>query len=143
MDLRQANLAWSWLGHILMCALAAWALFRGKFTERTATSIVGLGWIITPLMQSKGVVGLDLGTTSVDLIVFILLTWLSCRTRKLWVLFAASSILLGVAGHFSAVLMNDISLPAYISNNGFWSGYMLLFALFIGLVDAERTRLST
>lgn len=142
MDLREINIAWTWLGHITMCILAIWALRRGSFIERTSTAVVGSGWIVTPLVQSKGTIGLDIGTTSVDLIVFVLLTWLSCKYRQIWLLFASASMLWAVVGHFSAVFTDDLSLQAYVSNNGFWSGYMLLLALFIGMLNAERGRVS-
>lgn len=135
--------AWAWGGHLLMACLVMWAFWRGGNTERLCALIILVGWMLTPLVQTVGVIGLDPGTTLVDSTATLLLIWLSEKKRQLWLLFAASCAVLGTTGHFATAISSPIGYRTYFFNNGFWSGYMLLFALFIGLVNAERTRLST
>ncbi|MDC7692846.1 hypothetical protein PQU94_00980 [Asticcacaulis sp. DXS10W] len=140
LDLGAVDL-WAWTGHFLMAALVIWALWRGEVAERLSALIIFVGWSLTPMVQSVGVIGLDPGTTLVDVIATICLIWLSERERKLWLLLASACALLGTTGHFASEISPPTEFRAYFLNNGFWSGYMLLLALFIGMLNAERGRM--
>ncbi|MFT4074356.1 MAG: hypothetical protein QM647_02410 [Asticcacaulis sp.] len=131
---------WVWGGNGLIFLVSAWAFWRGGRTERLGAAFIALAWIVTPFVQTHGIVGLDLGTTGVDLLLLIGLTWLSLSSRELWALLASASQLLCVIGHFASALSNNIGMFTYVTGNGFWGGYMLILALAIGMIGAERRR---
>ena len=131
---------WQWCGHALIIFFGAWALWRGGRTERLGAAFILTTWFLTPIVQTRGVVGLDLGTTTIDVLLLLLLTWLSVSSRELWTLLASSSQLLCVIGHFSSALSPNIGMFTYVTGNGFWGGYMLILALAIGVFGAEHRR---
>ena len=131
---------WQWCGHALIIFFGAWALWRGGKTERLGAAFILIAWFLTPIVQTRGVIGLDLGTTTIDALLLLVLTWLSISSRELWALLASSSQLLCVIGHFSSALSPNIGMFTYVTGNGFWGGYMLIFALAIGVFGAEHRR---
>jgi len=133
---------WVGCGYALIILLGAWALWRGGRTERFGSAFILAAWFLTPFVQTKGVVGLDLGTTLVDSLLLLGLTWLSVQSRELWVLLASASQLLCVIGHFASALSPNIGMFTYVTGNGFWGGYMLVLALAIGMAGVERRRIS-
>lgn len=131
---------WVWCGHTLVIFFGVWALWRGGKTERFGAAFILTAWFLTPLVQTKGMVGLDLGTTAIDVVLCLGLTWLSLSSRELWALLASSSQLLCVIGHFASALSPNIGMFTYVTGNGFWGGYMLILALAIGIMGKERDR---
>jgi hypothetical protein len=129
---------WMWCGHALVIFFGAWALWRGDKPLRLGAAFILIAWFLTPLVQTRGLVGLDIGTTSVDIALLVGLTWLSLTYRQLWALLASSSQLLCVTGHFAAALSSHVGMFTYVTGNGFWGGYMLVLALAIGVIGNER-----
>lgn len=131
---------WQWCGHALIIFFGAWALWRGGKTERLGAAFILIAWFLTPIVQTRGVIGLDLGTTTIDALLLLVLTWLSISSRELWTLLASSSQLLCVIGHFASALSPNVGMFTYVTGNGFWGGYMLILALAIGVFGAEHRR---
>ena len=132
------HLLWVWGGHILAVLIGSWALWRGGSTERYGAIFIWLMWVLSPLAQTRGTIGLDLGILAVDATTMLAFFWLSALSRKFWTAFAAAFMVLAVAGHFSPVLTSDISLFIYLTNNGFWGGYAMLGALVAGMIEVEQ-----
>lgn len=129
---------WVWCGHLAALAVGVWAIVRGGWTERCGTLLIWFTWILTPIVQTKGVSGLDPGIFLVDLITFSGFVWLSLDSRKLWTAFASAFLLLTVVGHIAPLLSDSLSVFIYITNNGFWGGYALLGALTAGMIYREK-----
>jgi hypothetical protein len=129
---------WVWCGHALVIFFGAWALWRGDKALRFGAAFILIAWFLTPLVQTRGLVGLDIGTTAVDIALLVGLMWLSLTYRELWALLASSSQLLCVIGHFASALSPHVGMFTYITGNGFWGGYMLVLALAIGVMGNER-----
>jgi hypothetical protein len=134
------HLLWVWGGHALALLIGIWALWRGTKTERYGAIFIWLMWVLSPLLQTKGMIGLDYGLLIVDAGTMLAFFWLSATSRKFWTAFAAAFMVLTVAGHFSTPLSSDVNLIIYLTNNGFWGGYAMLGALAAGMTGVERSR---
>ncbi len=134
-----AYYAWAIIGDVLALLLCPYALIRGGFAERSGAAVIGIGWILTFLLQST-VPGLNLAIMLVDVVALVLLTLISIKVRKIWTLFAAAFQFNAVAVDLISHFFPQVGVVSTITFVGFWGGYGLLAALAAGMLGVERER---
>ena len=124
---------WLWGGYAGILLAGALAFWRGGWAERAAAATILFAWFVTPLVQrqySPTLIGIVLdGTTAA------ILCGISLKARRVWTLFAASSMFGAFACHFMAEIFQHIGYFAYITALGLLSGYYLIFALGVGVAE--------
>ncbi len=131
--------AWAIIGDVLALLLCPYALIRGGFAERSGAAVIGIGWIVTILLQSA-IPGPNLAIFLVDLAAMILLLLISIRVRKIWTLFAAAFQFNAVAVHVVSHFFPQVGVVSIITFIEFWGGYGLLAALGAGMISVEVER---
>jgi len=134
--------AWAIIGDVLALLLCPYALIRGGFAERSAAAVIGIGWILTFLVQSAAP-GLNLAIILVDLVALVLLTLISIRARKIWTLVAAAFQFNAVAVDIISHFFPQVGVVSIITFVEFWGGYGLLAALGAGVLSVELERRKT
>ena len=131
--------AWALVGDALALLLCPYALIRGGFAERSGAAVIGVGWVLTILLQSA-LPGVNTAIFLVDLTAMILLLLISIRARKIWTLFAAAFQFNAVAVHVVSHFFPQVGVVSIITFIEFWGGYGLLAALGAGMVSVEVER---
>ena len=140
--MRVLELVWAWGGTVMAMAVWIWAYWRGEWPERWVSTIMLVGWFVTPLVQHHPPVSPDVGTTIVDTIILILFAAISVASRRLWTVFLTAFQLNDVLSHFVAGIVK-IGAYSYITAIGFWGGYCVVLALAAGVWGSERMRRRT
>ena len=134
-----AYYAWAIIGDVLALLLCPYALIRGGFAERSGAAVIGIGWIVTFLVQSAAP-GLNLAIILVDVTALVLLTLISIKARKIWTLFAAAFQFNAVAVDLISHFFPQVGVVSIITFVEFWGGYGLLAALGAGMLSVEMER---
>ena len=134
-----AYYAWAIIGDVLALLLCPYALIRGGFAERSGAAVIGIGWIVTFLVQSAAP-GLNAAIIGVDVVALILLTLISIKARKIWTLFAAAFQFNAVAVDLISHFFPQVGVVSIITFVEFWGGYGLLAALGGGMLSVELER---
>ncbi len=137
--MRVLELVWAWGGTVMAMAVWIWAYWRGEWPERWVSTIMLVGWFVTPLVQHHPAVTPDIPDTIVDIIILVLFAAISVTSRRLWTVFLTAFQLNAVLSHFLAGLIK-IGAYSYITAIGFWGGYCVVFALAAGVLGSERAR---
>lgn len=124
---------WFWGGYVGIIVAGGLALWRGGWAERSAAATILVAWFLTPLVQrhyNPTFIGIFIdGTTAA------ILCAISLKARRIWTLFAASSMVGAFACHFMAGIFQHIGYFAYITALGLLSGYYLILALGVGVAE--------
>ena len=131
--------AWAIVGDVLALLLCPYALIRGGFAERSGAAVIGIGWVLTPLVQGA-LPGLNLAIILIDVTALILLTLISVKARKIWTLFAAAFQFNAVAVDLISHFFPQVGVVSIITFVEFWGGYGLLAALGGGMLSVEMER---
>ena len=124
---------WLWGGYVGIVVAGGLAVWRGGWAERSAAATILFTWFLTPFVQQHydpTVTGIILdGATA------LILCGISLKAKRLWTLFAASSMVGALALHFMAGIFSHLGYFAYITSLGLLSGYYLIAALGAGVAE--------
>ena len=116
------------------------ALWRGQGPERTVSAAHLIGMFATPLAQAHVATNdPDIGIMTVDLLVFVVLTWVALRSDRWWPLFSSAFFLITIGIHIIKITRPDASQYVYATSQIFFN-YMSLYALGAGVIALEIRR---
>ena len=125
-----------WTGLALTWATALW---RGGRPERLGASLIGVAWILTPIVQLReNWYQPQYGICVIDLVTLIGLTALAVRYQRYWPICAAGFQFIAVLTHLAFLVNPQALFRAYLFGN-FSIGFLLLGAVLGGVIMEGAT----
>jgi len=126
---------WVWGGYAGVVLVSLLAFWRGGWAERSAAATILIAWILTPFAQDQ--YNPSIAGVAIDTATAIILVGISLKSRRLWTLFAAASMLGAVVCHIMVNAFDEMGYFSYITALGVLSGLYLILALGLGVWEHQ------
>lgn len=124
----------------VMLAICGAGLWLGDRPVRLASALVGLGWIVSLIVQKRHeLANPQYGILAVDIVCLCLLVGLAVAFRRNWLYAAGGAQMLAVTTHFAYLVDKRIDVNTYLTAEYVWA-YLLLATLVWGISHTLRER---
>jgi len=122
---------------LVLCCL--YAFIAGGRTEKLGSLLTLTASIVSVLIWYRPLEwrAVHWNMFAVDLVTFLLATWLAIRSDRFWPMWFAGFCLVGVMTHLAVAAMPNFASMAYSLSQGFWA-YPAMLALVIGTWTHRR-----
>jgi hypothetical protein len=122
---------------VIFAMMLGWIIFAawmrcGWDARVVATAILGATFL-TPLAQSQGFAGPEMGIVFVDALLFAVLLAVALRSQAFWPIWAAGFQLGALAVHFAAARLPQMIPAAYAETLVIWS-FPVLAVVAVGIL---------
>ena len=127
--------------YLLLFAVSAYAVWRGRADERLAAGICVAATFATNFFYSPlaGFSTIEVGVLVVDAATFAAFTFLALRSQRFWPLWVAGLQLTTLTAHFLKAVQFDLMPQAYAAAARFWV-YPIFLIIVIGTWRSHRRR---
>ena len=121
---------------LLLFGVCGYALLRGRTDARIVAIVCLFATFASHAVVSR-YASVEIGVLMIDLVVFVLFTFVALRSDRFWPLWVSGLQLTTSLGHFLKAAQTDLLPLAYAAALRFWS-YPILIILAVGVWRGQR-----
>jgi hypothetical protein len=126
-----------WFPAVVIGSACLFALFKGRFEERTAAAYFAVAALAAPWLLDRRWAGPQWAMFAVDCGYLALLLAFALRSRRWWPIPAAAFQLLAVLTHIASLVDHTVRAWAYVTAGVIWT-YLGLAAIVVGTCNRWR-----